>query len=96
VYLALLLASKATGYPIAKIATKLALGYNDELQNQITKSTSALFEPTLDYVIVKIPRWNFDKFEGADRTLDFQMKSVGEVMGIGRSFQEAFIKLLNH
>jgi len=87
------LASKATGYPIAKIATKLALGYTlDELQNQITKSTSALFEPTLDYVIVKIPRWNFDKFEGADRTLGLQMKSVGEVMGIGRSFQEALQK----
>ncbi len=87
------LASKATGYPIAKIATKLALGYNlNELQNQITKSTSALFEPTLDYVIVKIPRWNFDKFEGADRTLGLQMKSVGEVMGIGRSFQEALHK----
>lgn len=87
------LASKATGYPIAKIASKLALGYNlDELQNQITKSTSALFEPTLDYVIVKIPRWNFDKFEGSDRTLGLQMKSVGEVMGIGRSFQEALHK----
>ncbi|MFN3756266.1 MAG: carbamoyl-phosphate synthase large subunit [Flavobacterium sp.] len=87
------LASKATGYPIAKIATKLALGYTlDELQNQITKSTSALFEPTIDYVIVKIPRWNFDKFEGADRTLGLQMKSVGEVMGIGRSFQEALHK----
>ncbi|MFA7446124.1 MAG: carbamoyl-phosphate synthase large subunit [Flavobacteriaceae bacterium] len=87
------LASKATGYPIAKIATKLALGYTlDELQNQITKSTSALFEPTLDYVIVKIPRWNFDKFEGSDRTLGLQMKSVGEVMGIGRSFQEALHK----
>jgi carbamoyl-phosphate synthase large subunit len=87
------LASKATGYPIAKIASKLALGYNlDELKNQITKSTSALFEPTLDYVIVKIPRWNFDKFEGADRTLGLQMKSVGEVMGIGRSFQEALHK----
>ncbi len=87
------LASKATGYPIAKIATKLALGYTlDELQNQITKSTSALFEPTLDYVIVKIPRWNFDKFDGADRTLGLQMKSVGEVMGIGRSFQEALHK----
>jgi len=87
------LASKATGYPIAKIASKLALGYNlDELQNQITKSTSALFEPTLDYVIVKIPRWNFDKFEGADKTLGLQMKSVGEVMGIGRSFQEALHK----
>ncbi|MCL9807792.1 carbamoyl-phosphate synthase large subunit [Flavobacterium luminosum] len=87
------LASKATGYPIAKIATKLALGYHlDELENQITKSTSALFEPTLDYVIVKIPRWNFDKFEGADRTLGLQMKSVGEVMGIGRSFQEALHK----
>ncbi|MBK0370778.1 carbamoyl-phosphate synthase large subunit [Flavobacterium agrisoli] len=87
------LASKATGYPIAKIASKLALGYNlDELSNQITKSTSALFEPTLDYVIVKIPRWNFDKFEGSDRTLGLQMKSVGEVMGIGRSFQEALHK----
>ncbi len=87
------LASKATGYPIAKIATKLAIGFNlDELQNQITKSTSALFEPTLDYVIVKIPRWNFDKFEGSDRTLGLQMKSVGEVMGIGRSFQEALHK----
>lgn len=87
------LASKATGYPIAKIAAKLAIGYNlDELSNQITKSTSALFEPTLDYVIVKIPRWNFDKFEGSDRTLGLQMKSVGEVMGIGRSFQEALHK----
>lgn len=87
------LASKATGYPIAKIATKLAIGYRlDELDNQITKSTSALFEPTLDYVIVKIPRWNFDKFEGAERTLGLQMKSVGEVMGIGRSFQEALHK----
>jgi carbamoyl-phosphate synthase large subunit len=87
------LASKATGYPIAKVASKLAIGYHlDELDNQITKSTSALFEPTLDYVIVKIPRWNFDKFEGADRTLGLQMKSVGEVMGIGRSFQEALHK----
>ncbi|TYA55970.1 carbamoyl-phosphate synthase large subunit [Formosa maritima] len=87
------LASKATGYPIAKIAAKLAIGYHlDELDNQITKSTSALFEPTLDYVIVKIPRWNFDKFEGSDRTLGLQMKSVGEVMGIGRSFQEALHK----
>ncbi|MBB4117784.1 carbamoyl-phosphate synthase large subunit [Mesonia hippocampi] len=87
------LASKATGYPIAKIATKLAIGYTlDELDNQITKTTSALFEPTLDYVIVKIPRWNFDKFEGSERTLGLQMKSVGEVMGIGRSFQEALHK----
>ena len=87
------LASKATGYPIAKVATKLAIGYSlDELDNQITKSTSALFEPTLDYVIVKIPRWNFDKFEGSDRTLGLQMKAVGEVMGIGRSFQEALHK----
>jgi len=87
------LASKATGYPIAKIASKLAIGYNlDELNNQITKTTSALFEPTLDYVIVKIPRWNFDKFEGSDRTVGLQMKSVGEVMGIGRSFQEALHK----
>jgi carbamoyl-phosphate synthase large subunit len=87
------LASKATGYPIAKVATKLAIGYHlDELENQITKTTSALFEPTLDYVIVKIPRWNFDKFEGSERTLGLQMKSVGEVMGIGRSFQEALHK----
>ncbi|MFM7387917.1 MAG: carbamoyl-phosphate synthase large subunit, partial [Bacteroidota bacterium] len=84
------LASKATGYPIAKIASKLAIGYRlDELQNQITKTTSALFEPTLDYVIVKIPRWNFNKFPGTNRELGLQMKSVGEVMGIGRSFQEA-------
>src|SRR5690554_5973996 len=87
------LASKATGYPIAKIAAKLAIGFTlDELDNQITKTTSALFEPTLDYVIVKIPRWNFDKFPGADRKLGLQMKSVGEVMGIGRSFQEALQK----
>jgi len=87
------LASKATGYPIAKIAAKLAIGYNlDELKNQITKTTSAFFEPTLDYVIVKIPRWNFDKFRGSDRRLGLQMKSVGEVMGIGRNFQEALQK----
>ena len=87
------LASKATGYPIAKIAAKLAIGYNlDELKNQITESTSAYFEPALDYVIVKIPRWNFDKFKGADDTLGFQMKSVGEVMAIGRSFCEAIQK----
>ena len=87
------LASKATGYPIAKVASKLAIGYTlDELNNQITKTTTAYFEPTLDYVIVKIPRWNFDKFEGADRRLGLQMKSVGEVMGIGRSFQEAIHK----
>jgi carbamoyl-phosphate synthase large subunit len=87
------LASKATGYPIAKIASKLAIGYTlDELMNQITQSTSAYFEPTLDYVIVKIPRWNFNKFPGADNTLGLQMKSVGEVMGIGRSFQEALQK----
>lgn len=87
------LASKATGYPIAKIAAKLAIGFNlDELKNQITQSTSAYFEPALDYVIVKIPRWNFDKFKGAKDTLGFQMKSVGEVMGIGRSFAEAVQK----
>ncbi|WP_223034988.1 carbamoyl-phosphate synthase large subunit [Hanstruepera marina] len=87
------LASKATGYPIAKVATKLAIGYSlDELTNQITGSTSALFEPTIDYVVVKIPRWNFDKFEGSDRTLGLQMKAVGEVMAIGRSFQEALHK----
>lgn len=87
------LASKATGYPIAKIAAKLAIGYTlDELNNQITKSTSAYFEPALDYVIVKIPRWNFDKFAGCDDKLGFQMKSVGEVMGIGRNFTEALQK----
>ncbi|MEN9400242.1 MAG: hypothetical protein RL632_1345 [Bacteroidota bacterium] len=87
------LASKATGYPIAKIAAKLAIGYHlNELSNQITKTTSALFEPTLDYVIVKIPRWNFNKFPGTNRQLGLQMKSVGEVMGIGRSFQEALQK----
>lgn len=87
------LASKATGYPIAKIAAKLAIGYNlDELENQITQTTSAYFEPALDYVIVKIPRWNFDKFKGADDTLGLQMKSVGEVMAIGRSFTEAIQK----
>ncbi|HSY61546.1 MAG TPA: carbamoyl-phosphate synthase large subunit, partial [Cytophaga sp.] len=87
------LASKATGYPIAKISAKLAIGYNlDELKNQITKTTSAFFEPALDYVIVKVPRWNFDKFKGADRTLGLQMKSVGETMGIGRNFQEALQK----
>jgi len=87
------LASKATGYPIAKIAAKLAIGYNlDELENQITKTTSAFFEPALDYVIVKIPRWNFDKFKGANDTLGLQMKSVGEVMAIGRSFAEAVQK----
>jgi carbamoyl-phosphate synthase large subunit len=87
------LASKATGYPIAKIAAKLAIGYTlDELKNQITKTTSAYFEPALDYVIVKIPRWNFDKFKGADDRLGLQMKSVGEVMAIGRSFTEAVQK----
>lgn len=87
------LASKATGYPIAKIAAKLAIGYNlDELENQITQTTSAYFEPALDYVIVKIPRWNFDKFKGANDTLGLQMKSVGEVMAIGRSFNEAVQK----
>jgi carbamoyl-phosphate synthase large subunit len=87
------LASKATGYPIAKIASKLAIGYNlDEIENQITKTTSAYFEPTLDYVIVKVPRWNFDKFKGANTELGLQMKSVGEVMAIGRTFIEALQK----
>ncbi|MCB9306144.1 MAG: carbamoyl-phosphate synthase large subunit, partial [Lewinellaceae bacterium] len=87
------LASKATGYPIAKIAAKLAIGYSlDELKNQITKTTSAYFEPTLDYVIVKMPRWNFEKFHGADHRLGLQMKSVGEVMAIGRTFNEALQK----
>jgi len=87
------LASKATGYPIAKVAAKLAVGYNlDELSNSITGTTSAFFEPALDYVIVKIPRWNFDKFKGSDRKLGLSMKSVGEVMGVGRNFQEALQK----
>ncbi|GAB4107702.1 carbamoyl-phosphate synthase large subunit [Echinicola sediminis] len=87
------LASKATGYPIAKVAAKLAIGYNlDELQNSITGTTSAYFEPAIDYVIVKIPRWNFDKFKGSDRRLGLSMKAVGEVMGIGRNFQEALQK----
>lgn len=87
------LASKATGYPIAKIAAKLAIGYSlDELKNQITQTTSAYFEPALDYVIVKVPRWNFDKFKGANDTLGLQMKSVGEVMAIGRCFTEALQK----
>jgi carbamoyl-phosphate synthase large subunit len=87
------LASKATGYPIAKIAAKLAIGYSlDELKNQITQTTSAYFEPALDYVIVKMPRWNFDKFKGANDTLGLQMKSVGEVMAIGRCFTEALQK----
>jgi carbamoyl-phosphate synthase large subunit len=87
------LASKATGYPIAKIAAKLAIGYSlDELKNQITQTTSAYFEPALDYVIVKVPRWNFDKFKGANDTLGLQMKSVGEVMAIGRNFKEALQK----
>lgn len=87
------LASKATGYPIAKIAAKLAIGYTlDELNNQITRTTSALFEPALDYVIVKMPRWNFEKFHNADHRLGLQMKSVGEVMAIGRSFTEALQK----
>ena len=87
------LASKATGYPIAKIAALLSIGYNlDELNNQITKTTSAYFEPSLDYVIVKIPRWDFDKFKGSDKRLGLQMKSVGEVMGIGQNFQEALQK----
>jgi carbamoyl-phosphate synthase large subunit len=87
------LASKATGYPIAKIAAKLAIGYHlDELKNPVTKTTSAYFEPALDYVIVKIPRWNFDKFKGSNKTLGLQMKSVGEVMGIGRTFIEALQK----
>lgn len=87
------LASKATGYPIAKIAAKMAIGYNlDELINPITGSTSAFFEPAIDYVIVKVPRWNFDKFPGSDKRLGLQMKSVGETMGIGRNFQEALQK----
>src|SRR6201991_4357277 len=87
------LASKATGFPIAKVAAKLAVGYTlDEIKNDITRLTPASFEPTIDYVVVKIPRWNFEKFPQADRTLTTQMKSVGEVMAIGRTFKEAFMK----
>jgi carbamoyl-phosphate synthase large subunit len=87
------LASKATGFPIAKIAAKLALGYHlDEIKNDITRLTPASFEPTIDYVVVKIPRWNFEKFPQADRTLTTQMKSVGEAMAMGRTFKEAFMK----
>ena len=87
------LASKATGFPIAKIAARLAVGYTlDELQNDITKATPACFEPTIDYVVVKIPKWQFEKFPGADETLGPQMKSVGEVMAIGRTFKEALMK----
>lgn len=90
------LAAKATGYPIAKVASKLALGYRlDALKNEVTKTTTAFFEPSLDYVIVKIPKWNFEKFQGSHRGLGFQMKSVGEVMGIGRHFQEALLKALD-
>ncbi len=89
------LASKATGFPIAKIAAKLAVGYTlDELQNDITRSTPASFEPTIDYVVVKVPRFNFEKFPGADTTLTTQMKSVGETMAIGRTFKEALQKAL--
>ena len=87
------LASKATGYPIAKIAAKLALGYRlDEIPNDITRLTPASFEPTIDYVVTKVPRWAFEKFPQADRTLTTQMKSVGEAMAIGRTFKEAFVK----
>ncbi|MBX5484907.1 MAG: carbamoyl-phosphate synthase large subunit [Myxococcaceae bacterium] len=89
------LASKATGYPIAKVAAKLALGYRlDELKNDITRDTPAAFEPTIDYVVVKIPRFNFEKFPHADSTLNTQMRSVGEVMAIGRTFREAYLKAL--
>ena len=87
------LASKATGYPIAKVAARLAVGYTlDEIPNDLTGTTPASFEPTLDYVVVKLPRFAFEKFPGADRTLGTQMKSVGESMGIGRTFAEAFAK----
>ena len=87
------LASKATGYPIAKVAARLAVGYTlDEIPNDLTGTTPASFEPTLDYVVVKMPRFAFEKFPGADRTLGTQMKSVGESMGIGRTFAEAFAK----
>src|ERR1700721_354705 len=87
------LASKATGFPIAKIAAKLAVGYTlDEIPNDITGQTPACFEPTIDYVVAKIPKWQFEKFPGSDDTLGPQMKSVGEVMAIGRTFKEALMK----
>ena len=89
------LASKATGYPIAKVAAKLAVGYTlDEIPNDLTQTTPASFEPTLDYVVVKFPRFAFEKFPGADEELGTQMKSVGEAMGIGRTFTEAFLKAM--
>jgi carbamoyl-phosphate synthase large subunit len=89
------LASKATGFPIAKIAAKLAVGYTlDELPNDITRETPACFEPTIDYCVVKVPRFAFEKFPGTDPTLGTQMKSVGEVMAIGRTFKEALQKAL--
>ena len=90
------LASKATGYPIANISAKLALGLNlDELKNPVTKTTSAFFEPSMDYTIVKIPRWDFKKFPGADTTLGLQMKSVGEVMAIGTFFSRSTSKSMS-
>ena len=89
------LASKATGFPIAKIAAKLAVGYRlDEIPNDITRETLACFEPTIDYVVTKIPRWTFEKFPDADPTLTMQMKSVGETMAIGRTFKESLQKAL--
>ena len=89
------MASKATGFPIAKIAAKLAVGYRlDEIKNDITRKTPACFEPTLDYVVVKIPRWQFEKFPGAEPVLGTQMKSVGEVMAIGRTFQQSLAKAI--
>ena len=89
------LASKATGFPIAKIAAKLAVGYRlDEIANDITRKTPACFEPTIDYVVAKIPKWAFEKFPGADATLGTQMKSVGEAMAIGRTFKESLQKAL--
>ena len=89
------LASKATGFPIAKIAARLAVGYTlDELRNDITGSTSACFEPAIDYVVTKMPRWTFEKFPEADETLTTQMKSVGEAMAIGRTFKESFQKAI--
>lgn len=87
------LASKATGYPIAKVSTKIALGYTlDEIKNDVTGKTCACFEPALDYVVVKFPKWPFDKFRTAERTLGTQMKATGEVMAIGQSFEEALMK----
>ena len=91
------LASKATGYPIARVAAKIAIGLNlDEIKNSVTQNTYACFEPSLDYVVTKVPRWPFDKFTTADRSLGTQMKATGEVMAIGRTFEESLLKAIRN